>query len=116
MSVCLETATADLYLPALCFTRVISRGILVSLSSLYQQLLELLRPVADAQPMPFLTDFTLPADMLQFLGPSDASLLTKLAKAKEIKKKKNEQQKKDKNQGAARKVKEDVGVTVERGV
>ncbi|KAK1903325.1 Nucleolus and neural progenitor protein [Dissostichus eleginoides] len=34
---------------------VISRGILVSLSSLYQQLLELLRQVADAQPMPFLT-------------------------------------------------------------
>ncbi|KAJ4933566.1 hypothetical protein JOQ06_030392 [Pogonophryne albipinna] len=68
---------------------VISRGILVSLSSLYQQLLELLRPVADAQPMPFLTDFPLPADMLQFLGPSD---------------------------GAVRKVKEDVGVTVERAI
>ncbi|KAL3056621.1 hypothetical protein OYC64_019159 [Pagothenia borchgrevinki] len=102
---------------------VISRGILVSLSSLYQQLLELLRQVADAQPMPFLTDFPLPADMLQFLGPSDALLLTKkLAKAKEIKKKKKEQQKKDKssvkvkNQGAARKVKEDVGVTVERAI
>ncbi|XP_010780867.1 nucleolus and neural progenitor protein [Notothenia coriiceps] len=98
---------------------VISRGILVSLSPLYQQLLELLRPVADAQPMPFLTDFPLPADMLQFLGPSDALLLTKkLAKAKEIKKKrkKKEQQKKDKKPGVARKVKEDVGVTVERAI
>ncbi|XP_049895864.1 nucleolus and neural progenitor protein, partial [Epinephelus moara] len=56
---------------------VIARAILVSLSTLYQQLLELLREVANAHPMPFLTDFSLPADMAQFLSPSDAYILPK---------------------------------------
>uniref|UniRef100_A0A3Q0SCM9 Nucleolus and neural progenitor protein n=1 Tax=Amphilophus citrinellus TaxID=61819 RepID=A0A3Q0SCM9_AMPCI len=40
-------------------------------------LLELLKDVAHAQPMPFLTDFSLPADIAQLLGPSDAYLLSK---------------------------------------
>uniref|UniRef100_A0A3Q4H885 Nucleolus and neural progenitor protein n=1 Tax=Neolamprologus brichardi TaxID=32507 RepID=A0A3Q4H885_NEOBR len=58
---------------------VIFRGVLLALSGLYRQLLELLRDVARVQPMPFLTDFSLPADLAQFLGPSDALLLTKPA-------------------------------------
>uniref|UniRef100_A0A668TH60 Nucleolus and neural progenitor protein-like N-terminal domain-containing protein n=1 Tax=Oreochromis aureus TaxID=47969 RepID=A0A668TH60_OREAU len=56
---------------------VIFRGVLLALSGLYRQLLELLGDVARAQPMPFLTDFSLPADLAQFLGSSDALLLTK---------------------------------------
>ncbi|XP_061127927.1 nucleolus and neural progenitor protein-like, partial [Syngnathus typhle] len=61
-------------------TRVIFRGILTSLSTLYQYLLELRAEVALARPMPFLADFNLPANMADFLGPSDAALL--LAKPK----------------------------------
>uniref|UniRef100_A0A3Q2QD77 Nucleolus and neural progenitor protein n=1 Tax=Fundulus heteroclitus TaxID=8078 RepID=A0A3Q2QD77_FUNHE len=41
---------------------VIFRGLLVSLSKLYQWLLKLLEDVAQAQPMPYLTDVVLPAD------------------------------------------------------
>ncbi|XP_077436210.1 nucleolus and neural progenitor protein isoform X2 [Vanacampus margaritifer] len=54
---------------------VIFRGILTCLSALYQHLLELRAEVALARPMPFLTDFKLPADMAHFLDPSDAALL-----------------------------------------
>lgn len=108
----------------LCSLRVICRGILVSLSTLYRHLLELLREVANSQPMPFLTDFSLPADMTQFLGPFDASLLTKqsahIPHAKDHKETQQKRRKtssvKVKNQGLKRKVKEDVGVAVERGV
>uniref|UniRef100_A0A8C3A391 Nucleolus and neural progenitor protein n=1 Tax=Cyclopterus lumpus TaxID=8103 RepID=A0A8C3A391_CYCLU len=105
---------------------VIFRGILVSLSTLYQQLLELIREVANAQPMPSLKDFSLPAEMAQFLGPSDAFLLTKKpahdhhAKYfKEQQKQKQRGQKssvKVKNQGKMMKVNEDLGVSIERGV
>ncbi|XP_068590682.1 nucleolus and neural progenitor protein [Cebidichthys violaceus] len=111
---------------------VISRGVLVSLSALYQQLLELLREVANAQPMAFLKDFSLPADMAQFLGPSDAFLLAKKPahghRATYHKEKQQQQQQqqerrrkkepsvKVKNQGGKRKVKEDLGVSIERGI
>ncbi|KAM6934059.1 nucleolus and neural progenitor protein-like [Xenentodon cancila] len=56
---------------------VIFRGVLVSLPTLYQQILELLRYVSDAQPMPYLTGISLPKDLVQFLGPSQALLLKK---------------------------------------
>ncbi|XP_033469295.2 nucleolus and neural progenitor protein-like [Epinephelus lanceolatus] len=104
---------------------VIARGILVSLSTLYQQLLELLREVAKAHPMPFLTDFSLPADMAQFLGPSDAYVLPKKTAhgphAKDHKEKQQQGKRKKlpvkvKKQGETRKVKEDLGVAVDRGV
>lgn len=106
---------------------MIFRGILVSLSTLYQQLLELLREVVKAQPMPFLTHFSLPADMAQFLGPSGAFLMSKRpachpnAKGQAEKQQQQQQQRrkksvKVKNQARARKVKEDLGVAVERGV
>lgn len=101
---------------------MICRGVLVSLSTLYQHLLELLREVANAQSMPFLTDFSLPADMTQFLGPSDAFLLTKQSAhfphAKDHKEKQQRRKRsvKVKNQGQRRKLKEDLGVAIERGV
>lgn len=99
---------------------VIFRGILVGLSALYPKLLKLLREVADTQPMPFLKDFSLPADMTQFLGPSVASLLTKksahVPHAKEHKEKRRKKSSAEvKNQAQTRKVKEDLGVAIERG-
>lgn len=74
--------------------------------------------------MPFLTDFSLPADMTQFLGASDAILLTKqsacLPHAKDHKEKQQRRRKassvKVKNQLQTRRAKEDLGVAVERGV
>ncbi|XP_059198941.1 nucleolus and neural progenitor protein [Centropristis striata] len=100
---------------------VIARGVLVSLSALYQQLLELLREVANAQPMPFLTDFSLPADMAQFLGPPHAILVSKKPKAHSAHAKEQQQERrkksvKVKNRGEMKKVKEDLGVAVERGL
>lgn len=69
--------TTNKVLLRLCLVRVISHGILVGLSDLYQNLLELRKIVAEAQPMPYLADVPLPADMAEFLGPSDAPLLKK---------------------------------------
>ncbi|XP_026150394.1 nucleolus and neural progenitor protein isoform X2 [Mastacembelus armatus] len=97
---------------------VIFRGVLVSLSTLYQQLLEFHKEVAHAQPMPFLTDFSLPVDLAQFLGTSAVSLLLKQPKndhkAKQQTKKKSSV--KVTNQGQAWKVKEDLGVAIERDI
>ncbi|XP_056293794.1 nucleolus and neural progenitor protein isoform X2 [Pseudoliparis swirei] len=104
---------------------VIFRGILVSLSTLYQQLLELIGEVASVAPMPSLKDFSLPAEMAQFLGPSDAFLTKKPANGHHAKSDKEQQKQKQrgekssvkvKNQGAMRKVNEDLGVSIERDV
>ncbi|TNN88748.1 Protein nepro [Liparis tanakae] len=96
---------------------VIFRGILVSLSALYQQLLELTREVASAVPMPSLKDFSLPADMAQFLGPSDAFLTKKPANGHHDKKQRGEKSSvKVKKQGGIKKVNEDMGVSIERDV
>ncbi|KAK2906262.1 nucleolus and neural progenitor protein isoform X1 [Channa argus] len=102
---------------------VIFRGILFSLSTLYQQLLELLRDVAHAKPMPFLTDFSLPADMAQFLVPSDAFHLIRQRKLdSQVKDPKESQQGtkissvKVKKKGQARKAKEDLGVAIKRDI
>lgn len=103
---------------------MIFRGILVSLSTLYQHLLKLLREVVNAQPMPFLTDFSLPADMTQFLGTSGAVLLTEQSacishangqKERQLKREKASSVE-VKSQQQMRRVKEDLGVSVERGV
>ncbi|XP_028249048.1 nucleolus and neural progenitor protein [Parambassis ranga] len=101
---------------------VIFRGMLVSLSALYKPLLEVLRDVAQVQPMPFLTDFTLPLDIAEFLGPTDAALMSKHAACDPHGKvtKKNQQMKKkssvrSKKQGQTSKIKEDLGVAVSRG-
>ncbi|XP_034549951.1 nucleolus and neural progenitor protein isoform X2 [Notolabrus celidotus] len=95
---------------------VMFRGVLCCLSTLYQQLLTLLKVVAEAQPMPFLTDFSLPADVALFLDSSAALLLAKQsahgAKAKDQKKKLSSVVK---TQGQKKKVKEDLGVAIERG-
>ncbi|XP_038131383.1 nucleolus and neural progenitor protein [Cyprinodon tularosa] len=99
------------------------RGLLASLSNLYQRLLKLLGLVAQAQPMPYLTDTALPADMADFLDPADAVMLRKLsafnAHLEERKAKLKTRKKastKVKNKKQSKNVKEDLGVPVERGV
>ncbi|XP_013871943.1 nucleolus and neural progenitor protein [Austrofundulus limnaeus] len=98
----------------------ISHGILVGLAHLYQNLLELLKIVAEAQPMPYLTDVSLPADMAEFLGPSDAPLLKeRRAFGSRVQKPETKQQLKktadvkDLNQEKQGKT-EDLGVSVKR--
>lgn len=86
---------------------MICRGILASLSALYQHLLQLLGEVADAHPMPFLTEFSLPVDMSQFLPPSDAFL-----QISHIPQRKTQQ---EVQQRVKRKLKEDLGVAINRG-
>lgn len=86
---------------------MICRGILASLSTLYRYLLQLLGEVADACPMPFLTEFSLPVDMSQFLPPVDAFLQTK-----HITQSKHNQ---EVQQGVMRRLKEDLGVAISRG-
>ncbi|XP_030642482.1 nucleolus and neural progenitor protein [Chanos chanos] len=54
---------------------VFFRGILRNLVPLYQGTLELLQQVSESWPMPYLIDFTLPGDLLAFLGPSNTDLL-----------------------------------------
>ncbi len=73
--------------------------------------------------MPFLTDFTLPADITEFLGPSGAVFLTKkspnIPHASDNKEKQTRRKKpsvKVKNQRRTKKLKEDLGVAVERGL
>ncbi|MED6259962.1 hypothetical protein ATANTOWER_021793 [Ataeniobius toweri] len=102
---------------------VFFRGLLVSLTNLYQQLLKLLEAVAQAQPMPYLTDMVLPADMAEFLGPSDAFMLKKHpAFHAYLKDQKAEPQTWKKasakftNKKRMISVKEDLGVSVERAV
>ncbi|CAN9497931.1 unnamed protein product [Ophioblennius macclurei] len=86
---------------------VIFKSVLISLSTLYERLLDFLGDVADAQPMPFLTEYSLPADMTVFLGPSSSSLLNLHRRAKETKMKKSSVEVK------AEKM-EDFGVAIER--
>ncbi|XP_028993306.1 nucleolus and neural progenitor protein [Betta splendens] len=92
---------------------VICRGILISLPPLYKQLLVLLREVAHAQPMPYLTDFSLPADMTQFFPPSDILYLKKQSKQDSRAKRSKET---TVNQGHARNTKEDLGVALKRDI
>ncbi|KAM7407712.1 hypothetical protein PAMA_003451 [Pampus argenteus] len=97
---------------------VIFRGVLASLSTLYQQLLEFLKEVAHVRPMPFLTGFSLPGDMAQFLDPSHALLLTKqhnpCAKDRKEKQQRRKNSVKVKNRGQNGKFKEDLGVAIQR--
>ena len=96
---------------------------LVSLSTLYLQLLELLRDVADAKPMPYLTDISLPANMAQFLGHSYAFALKKhpahdsTAKPQRVKRhRRRKASVKVINKEEKKKMKEDLGVSVERSM
>ncbi|XP_061648924.1 nucleolus and neural progenitor protein [Phyllopteryx taeniolatus] len=101
---------------------VIFRGILASLSVLYQQLLALRAEVALARPMPFLTDFNLPANMADFLGPSDAALLVVKPKSDlhvtghKANKERRKARVKANHRGQLRKVQQDLGVVVQRGL
>ncbi|XP_061697399.1 nucleolus and neural progenitor protein [Syngnathoides biaculeatus] len=101
---------------------VIFRGILASLTSLYQQLLELRAEVALAHPMPFLTDFHLPANMADFLGPCDVALLVVKPKSEfHVTGQKADKERRmapgqAKHRGHLKKVPQDLGVVVERGL
>ncbi|XP_054887919.1 nucleolus and neural progenitor protein [Poeciliopsis prolifica] len=100
---------------------VFFRGFLVSLCNLYQRLLEILKAVAQAKPMPFLTDMVLPADMTEFLGPFDTSLLKKhpaFHACPKNQKTKNQTTKAAKVKNNKQRIifKEDLGMAVERGV
>lgn len=95
---------------------VMFRGVLCCLSTLYDQLLTLLNEVAKAQPMPFLTDFSLPANMAVFLSPSDAILLAKHpAHGPKAKKPKGNKKTSFAVNKSQRKKVDDLGVAVERG-
>lgn len=71
--------------------------------------------------MPFLTNFTLPVDMADFLDPSDALLLAVKPKsglrvtAHEAKEKRQKAPVKGNRHRRMKKVQEDLGVAVQRG-
>ncbi|KAF7666308.1 hypothetical protein LDENG_00111940 [Lucifuga dentata] len=88
---------------------VFFRGIQSSLASLYQQLLVLLNEVAQAWPMPFLKSSSLPTDIIQFLGPSNSSLLIKQPTLQEKK-----SSVKIAKETRRREAREDLGVPVQR--
>uniref|UniRef100_A0A672YZM4 Nucleolus and neural progenitor protein-like N-terminal domain-containing protein n=1 Tax=Sphaeramia orbicularis TaxID=375764 RepID=A0A672YZM4_9TELE len=92
---------------------VVFRGVLVSLSTLYLELLHLRGVVAHARPMPFLTSFSLPVDLLDFLGPGGSVLIKRSLQSKKPEEKKRRRQKKEKHQ-QTRRVPEDLGVSVHR--
>uniref|UniRef100_A0A672YZB6 Nucleolus and neural progenitor protein-like N-terminal domain-containing protein n=2 Tax=Sphaeramia orbicularis TaxID=375764 RepID=A0A672YZB6_9TELE len=94
---------------------VVFRGVLVSLSTLYLELLHLRGVVAHARPMPFLTSFSLPVDLLDFLGPGGSVLIKRSLQSKKPEEKKRRRQKKEKHQ-QTRRVPEDLGVSVHRGL
>uniref|UniRef100_A0A1A8LMK1 Chromosome 3 open reading frame 17 n=1 Tax=Nothobranchius pienaari TaxID=704102 RepID=A0A1A8LMK1_9TELE len=102
---------------------VIFRGILVGLAKLYPDVLELLRDVSQAQPMPYLTGISLPATIAEILSPSDKLLLkTHRAFDSHVKDQKIKQQTKknvpvkERTQGKTRKITEDLGVLVKRDI
>lgn len=61
--------------------RVFFRGILRTLVPVYHCIMNLLHEVVQCQPMPFLTDFTLPEDVAVFLGPPYSDLLLESSRA-----------------------------------
>ncbi|RVE57718.1 hypothetical protein OJAV_G00202030 [Oryzias javanicus] len=91
---------------------VIFRGMLNGLSALYPPILEFLRDVSRARPMPYLEQNSLPADVAPFLDPSHSVLPRKhpSVHAEQQTKKKQQSRKKP-----SQKLKEDLGVAVERG-
>lgn len=50
------------------FPRVLYKGILKRLTSLYEPLFILLQEVSRIQPLPYFKDFTFPSDIAEFLG------------------------------------------------
>lgn len=95
---------------------VIFRGILVSLSTLYEKIFDLCGEVAKAKPMPFLTSFSLPPDMSELMDPAFLLNQTqKLQKHKEQTQTRNKfLESRLKNQQLNKMVKEDLGVAIER--
>uniref|UniRef100_A0A1A8EQ87 Chromosome 3 open reading frame 17 n=1 Tax=Nothobranchius korthausae TaxID=1143690 RepID=A0A1A8EQ87_9TELE len=102
---------------------VIFRGILVGLAKLYPNVLELLKDVSQAQPMPYLTGISLPATVAEILSPADKLLLkTHCAFDSHVKDQKIKQQTKknvsvkERTQGKTRKITEDLGVLIKRDI
>lgn len=50
------------------FSRVLYKGVLKRLTSLYEPLFGLLHEVSRIQPLPYFKDFTFPSDIAEFLG------------------------------------------------
>uniref|UniRef100_A0A3B3C777 Nucleolus and neural progenitor protein n=2 Tax=Oryzias melastigma TaxID=30732 RepID=A0A3B3C777_ORYME len=93
---------------------VFFRGMLNGLSALYPPILNFLRDVSKAQPMPYLEQNSLPAaDVAPILDPSHSVLPRKhpTVHAEQQMKKKQQSRKKP-----SQKLKEDLGVAVERGL
>ncbi|KAK7940013.1 hypothetical protein WMY93_003339 [Mugilogobius chulae] len=97
---------------------VIFRGVLVSLSTLYEKILCLCSEVAKAKPMPFLKS-PLPPNMSELLDPE---LLHDQTCKVTVKKHKKELRKVEptsnfrQKQRTVKKIKEDLGVSIKRGV
>lgn len=52
----------------LSFSRVLYKGVLKRLTSLYEPLFRLLQQISRIQPLPYFKDFTFPSDIAEFLG------------------------------------------------
>lgn len=92
---------------------VIFRGVLVSLSTLYESLLGLCREVAEVKPMPFLDASSLPPNMSELLDPEllyDQTCKVGVKKQKEEPLFKTRQDKRR----PVKNVTEDVGVSIKR--
>lgn len=62
-----------------CF-RILFRGLLKRLSSLYKNLLELLQVVSEIQPKPYIKGFAFPSDINEFLGTPASEIKKKMPK------------------------------------
>lgn len=59
-----------MYKELLFLSRVLHKGLLRRLISLYEPLLRLHQEISRIQPMPYFKDFAFPSDITDFLGPS----------------------------------------------
>ncbi|XP_072301262.1 nucleolus and neural progenitor protein [Eucyclogobius newberryi] len=97
---------------------VIFRGVLLSLSTLYEKMLCLCSEVAKARPMPSLKGFSLPPNMSELLDPAvlhDQTCQVNVEKQKNgprTRESSNPRQK----QRPAKKVREDLGVSIKRDI
>ncbi|XP_054829649.1 nucleolus and neural progenitor protein isoform X2 [Eublepharis macularius] len=60
---------------------ILYRGVLKSLSSLYESLFELLQEVSKSQPRPYIKEFAFPSEINEFLGTAYLEIKKKMPKA-----------------------------------
>nr|XP_056714568.1 nucleolus and neural progenitor protein [Euleptes europaea] len=60
---------------------ILYRGVLKSLSSLYESLIELLREVSESKPRPYIKEFAFPSEINEFLGTAYLEIQKKMPKA-----------------------------------